>query len=66
MFSKALDGDYNSSPSDTQSANNAWSASSLTMTDAETDSDAGQRATGGPLTDYQADHNCLYVPTLIF
>ncbi len=49
-----LDGDYNS---DTQSASNAWSASSSTVTDTETDNDAGLRVTGGPRTDYQADPN---------
>ena len=53
MFSNTLDSDYNNSPSDAQSASNAWSASS----DTETDNDAGQRATGSPRTDYQADPN---------
>ena len=56
MFSNTLDSDYNNSPSDAQSAN-AWSAGSLTVTDTETDNDSGQRATGGPRTDYQADRN---------
>ena len=60
VFSNTLDGDYNSSPSDTQSASNARSASSSTVTDTETDNDAGRRATG---------RNELIIkptPTLIF
>ena len=46
VFSNTLDGDYNSSPSDTWSASNALSASSSTVIDIETDNDAGRRATG--------------------
>ena len=49
VFSITLDGDYNSSPSDTQSASNAWAMSSSTVTDSETDNDAVlPAATGGP------------------
>ena len=33
------------------------SANSSTVTDTETDNDAGRRAAGGPRTDYQADPN---------
>ena len=57
MFSNTLDGDYNNSPSDAQSASNAWSASSSTVTDTEADNDAGLPATGSPRTDYQANPN---------
>ena len=59
MFSNTLDGDYNNSPSDAQSASNAWSASSSTVTHTETDTgnDAGQPVTGSPRTDYQANPN---------
>ena len=57
MFSNTLDGDYNSSPSDAQSASNAWSASSSTATDTETDNDAGLPLTDSPRTDYQANPN---------
>ena len=52
-----LDSDYNSRLSDTSLASNARSVSSSTVTDTETDNDAGQRATGRPRTDYQADPN---------
>ena len=52
MFSNTLDSDYNNSPSDAQSASNAWSASSSTA-----DNDAGLPATGSPRTDYQANPN---------
>ena len=40
VYSNTLDDDYNSSPSDTKSASNAWSASYSTVTDSETDNDA--------------------------
>ena len=55
--SNTLDVDYNNSPSDAQSASNAWSVSSSTVTDTETDNDAGLPGTGSPRTDYQADPN---------
>ena len=57
MFSNTLDGDYNNSPSDAQSASNAWSASYSTVTDTEADNDAGLPANGSPRTDYQVNPN---------
>ena len=57
LFSNTLYSDYNSSPLGSK----AWSASSSTVTDSETDNDAvlpaGDPPTGGPRTDYQADPN---------
>ena len=59
MFSNTLDGDYNNSPSDAQSASNAWSASSSTVTDTEADNDAGLPAT--PVTDTVYGHSTIAV-----
>ena len=43
-------------------ASNAWSVSSSTLTDSETDNDTATALVGGPRTDYQTDR----IPTLIF